>query len=176
MIADVTGVRIHVIGALLSVAGLATCLGQVLSTRSSLNGNEAPATSPSRTVHRRGSVPVRSRVGRVPVPRFVSTAPSSAEPVPTDESGPLAADPLAEVLLALDIPAEQRQPVRDILRLSRERFRELLADRTGVDHAEFATIVKTVVTEKDDNLRAVIGADKVEEWRAYRRRDRSAPK
>jgi hypothetical protein len=82
------------------------------------------------------------------------------------------ADGLEETFAALQIPPEHHQPVRDILRLSRERFVELTGGRQNLDKADFAAIVKTVAAETRDNLGAVIGADKLAEWRAYNRRDR----
>jgi hypothetical protein len=75
-----------------------------------------------------------------------------------------------EIFAALNIPPEQQKLVRDVLQLSRERFEELVRGRRGISDAEFATIVKTVREESTANLRAVLGPEKLAEWRAYQRR------
>jgi hypothetical protein len=130
--------------------------------------------APPRSIHHDGRGDAERLPGAswLPPPRFSSQHATALLPA----GGPVVRPPAAlasegeRIYSDLDIPPEQARLVNDVLVLSRQRFDELSQGKNLGDAAELGRIVRKVKMETDANLAAVLGAEKLKEWKAYQRK------
>jgi hypothetical protein len=108
-------------------------------------------------------------------PRFVERTQSpmtdQALPLNADSSTVARGDPERTFYAQLHMPPEQEQRVRDVLRIMRERAKEIGLTRRGLSREEFTRLSRELKAETDANLAAVLRPDQQKELNELSQRD-----